>query len=134
MTRLRLQGSCLCGFVTYDVADAFEYSLICHCSRCRRATGSASKPFAGIPAQALNLAEPARLLRYGDGESFDARCSRCGSLLYSMIQERQYVHVTLGTLTDIPSIQPSAHIFVGSKAEWESICDDLPQFETLPAN
>ena len=43
-----LAGSCECGAVRYRVADEFLYASNCHCSRCRAATGSAFKPFAGI--------------------------------------------------------------------------------------
>jgi Uncharacterized conserved protein len=43
-----LAGECFCGTVRYAVADAFAYALNCHCSNCRRTTGSAFKPFAGI--------------------------------------------------------------------------------------
>ncbi|MGN6304080.1 MAG: GFA family protein, partial [Mesorhizobium sp.] len=44
----RLQGRCFCGAVGYEVNDAFLYAANCHCSQCRRTTGSAFKPFAGI--------------------------------------------------------------------------------------
>ena len=132
MSERQLRGSCLCGFTTYEVRDAFEYSLICHCSQCRRATGAGSKPFAGIAADLLRLADPDRVMRHGDGAAFDAHCSRCGSLLYSRVRGGAYVHVTLGTLVDEPSIRPSAHIFTASKAGWDAICDGLPQFEALP--
>ena len=43
-----LNGGCECGAVRYRVADEFLYASNCHCSRCRAATGSAFKPFAGI--------------------------------------------------------------------------------------
>lgn len=56
-------------------------------------------------------------------------CSACGSLLYSVVREGAYVHVTMGTLVDEPRIRPSEHIFVGSKALWYEITDDLPQYE-----
>jgi hypothetical protein len=52
-------------------------------------------------------------------------------LLYSLVREAKFVHVTLGTLVDSPSIRPSAHIFVRSKAPWYTITDDLPQHEEL---
>jgi hypothetical protein len=48
-------------------------------------------------------------------------------LLYSAVRQGEYVHVTLGTLEDEPTIRPTAHIFVGSKAPWFNITDDLPQ-------
>jgi hypothetical protein len=123
-----LNGKCLCGVVEYVVEDAFSYCLNCHCSRCRRATGSAFKPFAGTEIDKLTVVRGAsQLLIYGSAIAHDAHCSNCGTLLYSSVREGCFVHVTLGTLVDVPSIRPTAHIFVGSKAEWFTIADDLPQ-------
>ena len=125
-----LRGSCLCGQVKYSVEDAFDYALNCHCSNCRRATGSAFKAFAGIERARLTLTCGAdNLLIFGQEDTHDARCAKCGSLLYSLVREGTVFHVTLGTLTDAPSIQPSAHIFVGSKAPWFTITDSLPQHQ-----
>jgi hypothetical protein len=125
-----LRGQCLCGDVQYTVADAFLYALNCHCSHCRRATGSAFKAFAGIERHQLQIVQGAdRLLIFGGTIDHDAHCGRCGSLLYSQVRDGQYLHVTLGTLVDSPTIRPSAHIFVGSKAPWFTITDDLPQHE-----
>jgi hypothetical protein len=50
-----LAGECFCRAVRYVVADAFEYALNCHCSNCRRTTGSAFKPFAGIARDKLGM-------------------------------------------------------------------------------
>jgi hypothetical protein len=123
-----LAGRCLCGAVQYTVADAFRYALNCHCSNCRRATGSAFKPFGGIAREQLAVTAGAdRLLRYGDEAGHDARCAACGSLLWSLVQDGAVVHVTYGTLVDAPSLAPQAHIFVGSKAPWHTITDTLPQ-------
>ena len=133
MTGRSLSGSCLCGIVRYQVRDEFAYSLICHCSQCRRATGSAFKPFAGIEREKLALIAGAEsVLRYGDDTTHDVHCGRCGSLLYSNIGTGPYLHVTLGTLVDEPAIRPTAHIFVGSKAAWDQITDGLPQFAGFP--
>lgn len=124
----RLSGKCQCGAVQYSVEDAFAYALNCHCSSCRRATGSAFKPFAGIRREGLQLtAGEENVLRFGEEGAHDVRCRLCGSLLYSVVREGTYVHVTLGTLVDTPGIRPTAHIFVGSKARWFTITDDLPQ-------
>ncbi|MEZ5997353.1 MAG: GFA family protein [Hyphomonas sp.] len=133
MSERTLTGQCLCGAVAYEVADAFEYALICHCSQCRRATGSAFKPFGGIRQERLEVVRGAdRLLRYGDGEDYDQHCACCGSLLFSVVRGGAYVHVTYGTLMDAPTRHPSAHIFAGSKADWDIIADGLPQFDGLP--
>ncbi len=63
----------------------------------------------------------------------DVHCGCCGSLLYSVVRDGTYVHVTMGTLIDEPTIKPSMHIFVGSKAGWHQINDDLPKHAKLPS-
>jgi hypothetical protein len=100
--------------VHYEVADEFRYAANCHCSRCRAATGSAFKAFAGIERDKVTLTEG------GDRP-----------LLYSVVREGEWVHVAMGSLVDEPSIRPSEHIYVGSKAPWHEITDDLPQNEEL---
>jgi hypothetical protein len=127
-----LAGKCQCGAVHYEVADEFRYAANCHCSRCRAATGSAFKPFGGIEREKLELTRGADgLLVYGEEMLNDTRCATCGSLLYSVVRDGEYVHVTLGSLADEPTIRPAGHIYVGSKAPWFEITDDLPQFEEL---
>jgi hypothetical protein len=125
-----LVGRCECGAVRYRVADAFRYAANCHCSRCRAATGSAFKPFAGIERDQLEITNGSdNLLIVGDAGSNDTRCASCGSLLLSVVRDGAYVHVAMGSLVDAPAIRPTHHIFVGSKAPWFEITDDLPQFE-----
>jgi hypothetical protein len=129
-TPLPLAGSCLCGAVRYVVDDAFVYALNCHCSNCRRATGAAFKPFAGIERERLSITQGEdALLIFGDENACDVRCKACGSFLYSVVRDGAFVHVVMGTLLDAPRIRPSAHIFVGSKAPWYTITDDLPRYE-----
>ncbi|MBR0692169.1 GFA family protein [Bradyrhizobium lablabi] len=124
-----LAGECFCRAVRYQVADVFSYALNCHCSNCRRATGAAFKPFAAIGREKFSVVSGVDdLLVYGDGKAHDAHCRHCGSLLYSVVRDGAFVHVAMGTLLDAPSIRPTAHIFVGSKAPWYAITDDLPQY------
>jgi hypothetical protein len=128
-----LKGGCLCGTVHYEVADAFRYAMNCHCSQCRRATGAAFKSFGGIEIEKFKVTAGAdRLVRYGDGIGHDLHCGRCGSLIYSVVRDGAYAHVTYGTLADAPSLAPTEHIFVGSKAPWFTITDNLPQHPEFP--
>lgn len=124
-----LAGTCLCGAVRYAVPDEFLYAMNCHCSSCRRTTGAAFKPLAGIERARLVLTGGRdKLLIFGEDESHDAHCKVCGSLLYSVVRDGKFVHVAMGTLVDDPTIRPTHHIFVGSKARWFTITDDLPQY------
>jgi hypothetical protein len=125
-----LEGGCQCGAVRYTVPDAFLYAANCHCSQCRAATGSAYKPFAGIERSKLTIRHGEDSLAiFGEPDAHDARCSGCGGFLYSVVREGQYIHLAMGSLRDDPTIRPTHHIFVGSKAPWETIHDDLPQYE-----
>jgi hypothetical protein len=127
---MALEGRCQCGTVSYRVADEFRWAGNCHCSRCRAATGSAFKPYAGIEREKLELtAGSDELLIVGVPDANDTRCGRCGSLLFSVILEGEYVNVAMGSLVDAPGIRPTHHIFVGSKAPWLEIADDLPQYQ-----
>jgi hypothetical protein len=117
-----------CGAVRYRVPDAFLYAANCHCSQCRAATGSAFKAFAGIERKKLEITQGMdSLLVFGDEELNDTRCGRCGSLLFSVVRNGDYVHVAMGSLVDAPRMRPTEHIFVGSKAPWFQITDELPQ-------
>jgi hypothetical protein len=125
-----LTGRCECGRVEYRVVDAFRYALNCHCSRCRAATGSAFKPLAGIERDRFDVTTGADgLLVHGEPDANDTRCATCGSLLYSVVRDGRWVHVAMGSLVDEPTIRATAHIFVGSKAPWFEITDDLPQHD-----
>jgi hypothetical protein len=130
MSARLLHGTCECGNVRYQVADEFRYAANCHCSRCRAATGSAFKPFAGIEREKLEITDGGDgLLVVGEETLNDTRCAACGSLLFSVVRDGAYVHVAMGSLVDAPGIRPTHHIFVGSKAPWFEITDDLPQFD-----
>jgi hypothetical protein len=125
-----LAGKCFCGAVEYAVADEFRYAAYCHCSNCRRTTGSAFKPFAGIEREKLVIERGhTDLMLFGEDHGNDTHCKVCGSLLYSVVRDGAYVHVAMGTLVDVPTIRPNKHIFVGSKAPWFTITDGLPQFD-----
>lgn len=125
-----LSGKCYCGAVEYRVMDEFRYAANCHCSNCRRVTGSAFKPFAGIGRAKLTMNKGQdSILIYGEENGNNTHCRLCGSLLYSVVRDGAWVHVAMGTLVDVPSIRPDRHIFVGSKAPWYTITDGLPQYE-----
>lgn len=58
-----------------------------------------------------------------------AFCSVCGSPLPLLDPEQPYVVIPAGCLDDDPGTRPFRHIFVGVKAPWYEIQDNLPQFE-----
>jgi len=129
------RGSCLCGEVRYEISAAFEEMHHCHCSRCRKAHGAAFSTFARVDKRHFRFLSGERKVQYFRSSPPVRRsfCGGCGSnLLFELEAVPDAVWVTVGTLDGDPVMHPQAHIFVGSKAAWHAILDDLPQFEEYP--
>ena len=125
-----LRGRCSCNAVAYEVSDEFLAAYNCHCSNCRAMTGSAFLPWGEIEPEKLRMTKGAdSLIVIGDAHGHHAmRCGKCFSLLYWTGYEGK-IRVPYGSLIDEPALKPMAHMFVGSKAPWYEILDDLPQHD-----
>jgi hypothetical protein len=127
-----IEGRCYCGAAAFEVRGPFAYALNCHCSQCRRVTGAAFKSFAGVARERLRVTRGEMLVVGDAAANHDCHCARCGSWLFSVVRDGAFAHVAMGALEGDPGIRPTAHIFVGSKAPWFEITDDLPRFEGFP--
>lgn len=129
-----LNARCFCGAVCFAVEDAFAYAFYCHCSRCRRRTGAACAAIGGISSEKIQVTRGDEyVLRLDESErGYVGVCKQCCSPLYSVVNAGKFVHVALGVLDGAPSKTPDHHIQVGSKADWHSITDGLPQFAAFP--
>jgi len=132
-TKGAIKGGCLCGRVRYEITGPLFDADHCHCSMCRRQHGAAFSTYAEFnPGDFKWIAGEDHLKVYetsaGAGWCF---CRECGSSLAGTAEGR-ITTVTLGTVEGDPGIKPELHIFVGSKAQWHEINDDLPQFEERP--
>jgi hypothetical protein len=125
-----VRGGCLCGSVRYEVRGAVGRVSHCHCSMCRKAHGAAFATYGRVQRSEFTLVSGA-----GDVASYSSSpgvtrtfCRQCGSNLQFISEKRPTtLSLALGTLDDDPEVQGSLHIFVGSKAPWFEITDDLPQ-------
>ena len=130
----RLSGSCLCGRVKISVTDRFSYFGSCHCSQCRKFSGSAFSVVAGIPYEDFEVVSGESDIRYYVKSETGtlAFCVNCGSSLFGKRSDIKMIHVRAGILDDAPSQKPDTHLFVDSKAPWHTITDDIKQFEQMP--
>ncbi|RAW06488.1 GFA family protein [Halomonas elongata] len=130
-----LKGSCLCGGIQYEVMGPLGQAMYCHCQKCRKSNGTAFALNAAIQASDFTLKAGSELLK-SHASSEDARrhfCSNCGSPIYSQRSSMPDVlRLRVGTLDDDADLEKVAHIFVGSRASWDEIHDDLPQFAERP--
>ena len=130
---MKVRGSCLCQGVRYEITGPVGKAAYCHCSRCRKWSGSALLGYAGVPRQHFRWTLGEELLgRFPSSERvFRVFCTRCGSTLAAWPSDPavESVWVMMGALDDDPGVRPALHIFVGSKAPWFEITDDLPQYD-----
>ena len=129
-----LKGSCLCGAVRYEL-DKLGPIVMCHCSRCRKANGSAFATNSPIDRRSFRLVAGAEALKEFESSPgvFRVFCGTCATPLYSRRPALpEVLRLRIGSLDTPIDSRPSMHIYVGSKAEWEAIHDDLPQHAELP--
>src|SRR3954465_3614797 len=117
------KGSCLCGAIKYEIHGDLGPAFYCHCSRCRKASGSAFAANVVVAAKDFVVVEGEALLGSFRSSASMQRtfCSKCGSPIMSRRDNHPQVRVRLGTFDTPLAKGPGAHIFVASKAEWFEI-------------
>jgi hypothetical protein len=126
-----IRGSCLCGAVRFQVRPPFLRASHCHCSRCRKHSGTAVCTQARVPRERFALLQGADWIRaYGKGEgAVKAFCVLCGSSLFGGDwPDGPEVSIRMGAFDDDPGIRPQFHTFVDSRAPWDEITDGLPRY------
>ena len=132
---MSVKGSCLCGSVNFEIDGDFDSFFLCHCSYCRKDTGS---------AHGANLFSSNAKLKWKSGQDLvknfkltgtrhtKSFCSECGSAMPIEVPESGFIVVPAGSLDEEISIKPTAHIFTASKAKWENDLDKVHSFEAFP--
>jgi hypothetical protein len=128
-----LTGGCLCGAVRFQVTQPFVRSSHCHCSRCRRHSGTFGLTMVRVPRAGFRLLSGEELIRvYRPAESaaVKAFCEVCGSSLFgAWWPEGDEISIRIGVLDGDPEIRPQFHTYVDSRAPWDELPDDgLPRY------
>jgi len=136
MQEVKAEGSCLCGEVTYEITGNLGVFQYCHCSRCRKFTGSAhaSNIFVS-PNQFRWLNGEAKIGRFEPTETkyfATSFCKNCGSSLPWSVKSGKAVIIPAGTLDSHPGIEPFQNIFYASKADWYQEASELVKYDELP--
>ena len=127
----RVRGSCLCGVVRFEVEKPFLRANHCHCSRCRKHSGTTGCLQTRVWKQQFELLSGAdRIEVYGrGGGAVKAFCRTCGSSLFGGDwPDGKQVSIRLGAFDDDPGIAPQFHTHVDDRAAWDEIVDDLPRY------
>lgn len=133
MNKVFYQGGCLCGKVRYDITGEIKNIVQCHCSMCRKAQGSAFATNGNVNINEFKFVSGESELSGYESSPGHIKyfCRHCGSPIISKNSLKpDRVRVRIGTIESAIKERPMAHIFVASKANWEEITGDLPQYET----
>lgn len=126
-----VRGSCLCGGVRFEVTPPFRIAVHCHCSRCRKHSGTFGLTQGRVPRDRFRLVQGEELLRVYEpqGGKVKAFCSECGSSLFGGDwPDGDEVSIRLGSFDEDPQVRPQAHVFTESRAAWFELPDDgLPR-------
>ncbi len=125
-----LIGSCLCGRVRYEITGKIGPVAHCHCVACRKAQGVAFATNAPVRTKYFRLLTGADSVAAFESSPGKQRCfcRVCGSPLWSRREsEPEIIRIRLGLLDSDPGRRPLGHVWVGEKAPWYEITDDLPR-------
>ena len=131
-----MNGTCLCGGVAFEIDGAGTAIELCHCSRCRKAYGSAFAASFYVGASQLRWTRGEELVQTYEapvrkqpppyGHAF---CRVCGSPLPIVRPELALAEIPAGAIDGDPGARPARHIFTAGKAPWYEITDRLPRFD-----
>lgn len=128
-----IRGRCLCGGVRFEIARAEDPFELCHCSRCRKVSGSAYRAGLLVDESDFRLVDGKERIRIYEAPIAAAPpayragfCSRCGCPVPNRTASASWF-VPAGALDDDPGVRPDRHIDVELKAPWDRIADRLPQ-------
>jgi hypothetical protein len=126
-------GSCLCGAVQFEISGTFQSFFLCHCSRCRKDTGSAhgANLFSSTATIAwLSGSDSIRTFRLPSTRHAKSFCAECGSALPRV--DDALLVVPAGCLDSALAMRPNAHICYASRAPWDERLEDIPKIDGLP--
>lgn len=127
-------GSCLCGAVRYTVEGTFDRFYLCHCTHCRKDTGSAhGANLFSSSARLTWLSGEDRITTYTLPGTRHARsfCTTCGSAL--PLSGAGMLVVPAGSLDTAIDITPDGNIFTASRAVWDHDLDKATAYPSFPA-
>ncbi len=131
-----LTGSCLCGALNYRVSGEPARFFHCHCSRCRKSSGTGHASNLFVKDGTLEWTGDESLIRnfrLPEAKRFSRTfCDTCGGPLPREIPQFNMVFIPAGTLNEEPNIRPQARIFQDSKTSWSCGEESIPVFPAYP--
>lgn len=121
-------GGCLCGAVRFEVNSELRNIVNCHCSMCQKLHGCFG-PHSKALKKDILITKDNGLAWYKTSEiARRGFCQLCGSNLFWEPYGQDSTGIVAGALDQPTGLQTMGHIFVGEKADFYELSDDLPKF------
>ena len=124
------RGECNCGAVAFEIDAELSGVYVCHCSICRRSTGSSGIAVVIVDNGAFRWTRGKEQIATWKKPNADWEtwfCRTCGSRLPGANDESR-MFVPAGLISDGgDTLRVIHHIWVGSKAGWDEIGDSGKQ-------
>ncbi len=127
-------GSCLCGAIKIELTGRISDIIHCHCSLCRKNSGTAYATNGFVNTSEFTLIDPGKKLAAYEFKSGKNRhfCSVCASPIYSSNAENpEKLRIRLGILDSDINERPMSHNFVTSRASWDDLDAKLPRYQAF---
>ncbi|MFC3612808.1 GFA family protein [Lutimaribacter marinistellae] len=128
-------GQCLCGAVKFRISGEFEAFFLCHCSRCRKDSGSAHSASLFSSTASLTWVsgeQSIKTFRLSGSRHMKSFCASCGSALPVCQPEVGLLVVPAGSIDSPIDIRPNAHICCSSRANWDNDLASIARIDELP--
>lgn len=124
----KVNGSCLCGQVNFELSGPLQPVIYCHCQQCRKTSGHFVAATA-VKKGKLKMSGDAGLAWYRSSDIAERGfCKECGSSLFWRPDHGEYVSVMAGALESPTGTEACEHIFVDDAGDYYDINDDLPKY------
>jgi hypothetical protein len=120
----KLDGSCLCGKVTYSCAAEPLATAVCHCTDCQKQTGTTFSIIVAVPREALDIDWDSlgsfTTVGTDSGQEVARHfCRNCGSPVASIAEAMPTMALIKGgTLDDTSWLEPQMHVWTESAQDW----------------
>lgn len=136
MSRMKVDGGCHCGAITYEAVVDPEKVAICHCADCQHLSGTAYRAVVPAAARTFRLltGEPRKYIKTADSGArrVHAFCANCGTPVYSSaVDDPPAYNLRLGTIRQRAYLAPRRQNWFRSAQSWVTNLEHIPRFDRM---
>ena len=135
MHRVKIEGACHCGNISYEAEIDPEDVAVCHCTDCQILSGSAYRTIVSVTDDKLLFSGGSPKIYIKEAESGNPRqqafCPECGTQLYATAvgDGPKTYGIRLGTARQRDQLPPKKQLWCRSALDWVMDLENVPTVE-----